>query len=215
MPKYYPIYLNIDYQKCIVVGGGEVAYRKACGLKNSGAKVVVVSPEFCDQLLGAKDIITLKKKEYEESDINNASLVIASTNSEEVNKKVYCDATKRNIPVNVVDQPDLCSFIVPSLIRRGDLCISISTGGTGPALARNIRIALEEQFGPEYADFTDLLSNMRQVVLSTITDGAKRKVVLKRLAGNEFLEMVKSKGKNETEKAMHNIIKEAVPVHMD
>lgn len=206
MPKYYPVYLNIDKRKCIVIGGGEVAYRKACGLKDSGASVVVVSPEFCDQLLGTKDV-TLKKKRYEESDINNASLVIASTNSEEVNKKVYSDATKRNIPVNVVDQPDLCSFIVPSFIRRGDLCISISTGGTGPALARNIRIALEEQFGPEYADFTELLSNIRQVVLSTIDDASKRKVILKSLADNKFLEMVKNKGKNETEKVMHNLIK--------
>ncbi|MGR3320056.1 MAG: precorrin-2 dehydrogenase/sirohydrochlorin ferrochelatase family protein [Candidatus Anammoxibacter sp.] len=132
--------------------------------------------------------------------------MVASTNDEQVNKKVYDDATKRNVPVNVVDQPHFCSFIVPSLIRRGDLCISISTGGTGPALARNIRIALEDQFGSEYDDFTQLLSSMRQVVLSTITDGNKRKTILTRFAGKEFLEMIKNDGKEETEKVMREII---------
>ena len=205
MPKYYPIYLNINTRKCVVIGGGEVAYRKACGLQEAGGDVVVISPEFCRQLL-EKDDFTLIKKRYEESDIDNAAIVVASTDNEEVNKNVYIDATKRNVPVNVVDQPHFCSFIVPSLIRRGDLCVSISTGGTGPALARNIRISLEDQFGPEYEDFTRLLSNMRQIVISTITDEKKRKTILTRLAGNEFLEMIKNDGEKEAEKAMRELI---------
>ncbi|MGR3219503.1 MAG: precorrin-2 dehydrogenase/sirohydrochlorin ferrochelatase family protein [Candidatus Anammoxibacter sp.] len=205
MPKYYPIYLNINARKCVVIGGGEVAYRKACGLQEAGGEVVVVSPEFCRQL-SEKDVFTLKKKLYEESDIDGAAIVVASTNDEDVNKRVYNDATKRNVPVNVVDQPHFCSFIVPSIIRRGDLCVSISTGGTGPALAKNIRIELEEQFGYEYADFTQLLSSMRQVVLSTITDENKRKTILVRFAGKEFLEMIKNDGKDAAEKAMREII---------
>lgn len=208
MPKYYPIYLNINERKCVVVGGGEVAYRKACGLKEAGANVIVISPEFCRQLL-KKQGISLKKKRYEEGDIDEAAIVVASTNNEEINRKVYTDAAKRNIPVNVVDQPDLCSFIVPSLIRRGDLCISISTGGTGPALARNIRIELEKQFGIEYADLTRLLSRMRQIVLSTISDEKKRKTILNRLADGDFLEMIKKNGKKETENAMRKTIFEA------
>ena len=205
MPKYYPVYLDIESEKSVVVGGGEVAYRKACGLKEAGSNVIVISPEFCDHFLKPNDL-TLIKKRYEKGDIDGATIVIASTNDEETNKKVYTDASEQNIPVNIVDQPDLCSFIVPSVIRRGDLCISISTGGTGPALAKSIRLSLEKHFGPEYADYTELLSNMRQVVLSTIADGEKRRKILKRFAGNEFPEMIKNEGKQAAEKAMREII---------
>ena len=205
MPKYYPLYLNIEARKSVVVGGGEVAYRKACGLKDAGSNVTVISPEFCDYFLKPDDL-TLIKRKYERNDINGATIVIASTNDRETNRQVYTDASAQNIPVNIVDQPDLCSFIVPSVIRRGDLCISISTGGTGPALSKSIRLTLEEHFGPEYTDYTELLSNMRQVVLSTIADGAKRRKILKRFAENEFLEMIKMDGKQVAENAMQEII---------
>ena len=205
MPKYYPLYLNIESGKSVVVGGGEVAYRKACGLKEAGSNVIVISPEFCDHFL-KPDNLTLIKRKYAKGDIDGATIVIASTNDKETNKQVYTDASVRNIPVNIVDQPDLCSFIVPSVIRRGDLCISISTGGTGPALAKSIRLTLEEHFGPEYTDYTELLSSMRQVVLSTIIDGAKRRKILKRFADNEFIDMVKNNGKQAAENAMREII---------
>ncbi len=207
MPKFYPIYLNISDKKCVIVGGGDVAYRKACSLREAEAKVTVVSPEFCENFLNDGNF-DLNKKEYEVSDINNASIVVASTNNEEVNKTVYADAVKMNIPVNVVDQPHLCSFIVPSMIRRGDLCVSISTGGTGPALARNIRESLEERFGPEYADFTALLSIMRKLAMSKITDDKKRKNVLQNLADDKYLTMIKQSGRDAAEKEMRKTIEE-------
>lgn len=205
MAKYYPIYLDIDGKKCVVVGGGDVAYRKACGLKEAGGRVTVVSPEFCKNFLSENDII-LKEKEYEVSDIDLAVIVIASTNNEEVNKNVYTDATNKNIPVNVVDQPHLCSFIVPSIIKSGDLRISISTSGTSPALAKNIRKSLQKQFGQEYADLTELLSRMRQLALTSIKDEKARKDVLTSFADNKYLEMIKQKGKKSVEEEMRNQI---------
>lgn len=207
MPKYYPIYLDIDNKNCVVIGGGNVAYRKACGLKESGGSVTVISPEFCEDFLSEKNI-TLKKKKYEESDISQAVIVIASTDNESVNKQVYIDATKINIPVNIVDQPELCSFIVPSIIKSGDLRISISTSGTSPALAKNIRKSLQNQFGQEYADLTELLSRMRQIALSTIKNDKKRKNVLTSFAENEYLEMIKQEGKKVVEEKMRKIISE-------
>src|SRR3990167_7466226 len=99
MEKYYPVFLNIQGKKCVVVGGGNVAWRKVCSLKE-------------------------------------AVVVIASTDDEEVNKKIYYDAIKRGQLANVVDKPEFCSFIVPASVMRGDLCISISTGGASPALDR-------------------------------------------------------------------------------
>lgn len=204
-PKYYPIYLNITGRECVVVGGGEVAYRKACGLKDAGGMVVIVSPEFCNQLLNEKGL-TLKRKRYETTDVEAAAIVVAATDNGDINRDVYTDAAKRNIPVNVVDHPELCSFIVPSVIRRGDLCISISTGGTSPALARNTRLALEEWIGKEYEDITCLLSIMRQVVIATINDEKRRKAVLKRLAGQEFLEMIRRDGRDKTEAVMRRLV---------
>ena len=115
-----------------------MAYRKACSLKESGADVVVVSPEVCPEMVN-EDGLVLIKREYEECFLDGALLVIAATDNEAINKKVTLDAEKRNIIVNVVDYPERCSFIVPSTINRGDLCISISTGGASPAVAKRIR----------------------------------------------------------------------------
>lgn len=207
MPKYYPVYIDISGKKCVIIGGGDVAYRKACGLMDADGIVTVISPEFCQEFMVEKGV-TLKEKEYDESDIDGAVIVVASTNNEKVNKKVFEDASKRNILVNVVDQPDLCSFIVPSLIRRGYLCVSISTGGASPALARNIRLSLENRFGSEFADFTELLAKMRQFVLSTISDKKRRSKILKLLAGDQFLEMIKKEGKEKTEEEMRKFVLE-------
>ncbi|HLG30601.1 MAG TPA: bifunctional precorrin-2 dehydrogenase/sirohydrochlorin ferrochelatase, partial [Candidatus Brocadiales bacterium] len=123
MPKYYPINLNIQGKKCVIIGGGEVAYRKACSLKDADAEVTVVCPEPCPELTKEKDI-TLIKKRYDESDLDGAFLIIAATDDADVNRNVFQDASKRNLLVNVVDCPELCSFIVPSSVVRGDLCIS-------------------------------------------------------------------------------------------
>ena len=152
MAKYYPILLNIQDKKCLVVGGGNVAWRKVCSLKDAGARVTVVSPEFCPEM-GKETGIERIQQKYEEGFLDGVLVVVASTDDEEVNKKVYYDAVKRGILVNVVDRPEFCSFIVPATILRGDLSISISTHEASPSLARNIRESLEKQFGDEYGEF--------------------------------------------------------------
>lgn len=209
MAKYYPIFLNIQDKKCVVVGGGNVAWRKVCSLKEAGAKVVVVSPDFCPELEKEAGIERIQQK-YDTGHLKGASLVVASTDDGEVNKKVYYDAIESGILVNVVDKPEFCSFIVPASVMRGDLCISISTGGASPALARNIREYLEGQFGEEYDEFTKLLSEMRRKMLSEIKDESVRRDILQRIAGLDMLEVVKKKGVLEAKKRILEIISEKI-----
>ncbi len=191
--KYYPINLNIQGKKCVIIGGGEVAYRKACSLKDAGAEVTVVCLKPCTEL-SKETGITLIKKRYDEGDLNDVFLVIAATDDADVNRNVFQDASKRNILVNVVDCPDLCSFIVPSSVVRGDLCISISTGGASPALAKRIREDLEKTYGQEYEHYLKLLSKMRNVVMSKVIDPEKRRKILQRLAEPDIIELIKQHG---------------------
>ena len=205
MPGYYPVYLDVEGKRCVIVGGGNVAYRKACSLKEAGADVTVISPDTCPEISSEKGL-TLIKESYDERYLDDAMLVIAATGDEDVNKRVFLDAEKRNIIVNVVDRPELCSFIVPSTVKRGDLCISISTGGASPALAKNIRKELEGIFGPEYGEYVSLLTKMRNIAMSDVKDDAKRREILQRLAEKDILEIVKTKGTNEAEAKMREII---------
>lgn len=207
MAKYYPAQINIKNKNCVVVGGGKVAWRKVCSLKNAGAKVVVVSPVFCPEM-EKEEGIELVKQKYDERFLNEAVIVIASTDNEAVNEKVYHDAARKGILVNVVDKPDYCSFIVPSSIVRGDLCITISTGGASPAFARNIRLQLEEQFGNEYGEFIELLSEMRSKVLDEVPDEKIRREILQRIAELDMFGLFKETGVNEARKKMLDIISE-------
>lgn len=205
MSKFYPVYLDIRGKRCVIIGGGKVALRKAYSLQDAGANVAVVSPDICLDLEKQKGL-TIIKKSYEEGLLDNAFLVIAATDNEVVNKKVAEDAGKRNIMVNVVDCPELCSFTVPSTIKRGDLCISISTAGASPAFAKNIRRELEGMFGPEYEEYVNLLSRMRALALSNVTDEPKRRKILQRFADKDLLEMVKNRGVEVAEGEMRKML---------
>jgi len=205
MSKFYPIHLDVTGKKCVIIGGGKVAYRKACSLKESGADVVVVSPEVCSEMVSEEGLVLIKK-EYEECFLDGALLVIAATDNEAINKKVTLDAEKRNIMVNVVDYPERCSFIVPSTINRGDLCISISTGGASPAVAKRIREELEAVFGKEYEEYLDLLTKMRSLAMTTVEDDAKRRRILQRLAEKDIFDIVRVEGVEVAEAKMRDII---------
>ncbi len=205
MSKYYPIHLDVKGEKCVIIGGGKVAYRKVCSLRESGADVVVVSPEVCPEMINEEGFVLIKQ-EYEERFLDGALLVIAATDNEAINKKVSQDAEKRNIIVNVVDYPELCSFIVPSTINRGDLCVSISTGGASPAVSKRIRTELETVFGKEYEEYLDLLTKMRGLAMSSVKDSVKRRKILQRLAEKDFFDSVKHEGVKGAEAKMRDVI---------
>lgn len=161
--KYYPVFLDVRGKICVIVGGGEVALRKAERLLDCGAKVSVISPKLAPELAALKDkhLISHIATEYSGDFIDKAALIIGATDDEKTNDRISQDARAKGIPVNIVDDPQKCDFILPSIVQRGDLAITIGTGGKSPALARHLREDLERQYGKEYEIFLNILGNLR------------------------------------------------------
>jgi len=168
MPDYYPVFLNLKGRTCLVVGGGEVAARKVSLLVESGARVKVVSPRFNNSIksLEGQGDIKIEKRPFETGDLDGVFLAIAATSDKKINYQVAVESERRNILINVVDTPSEGNFIVPSLIRQGELTIAISTGGKSPALARKMRQDIEKSFAPRYAILLDIASQVRRDLLS-------------------------------------------------
>jgi uroporphyrin-III C-methyltransferase/precorrin-2 dehydrogenase/sirohydrochlorin ferrochelatase len=138
---YYPLMLKVKDEACLVVGGGPVALQKARALRRAGADVTVVSPDFAPAFGRLR--VRRVRRPFRIGDVAGRVLVIAATDDSKVNRAVSVACRKRSIPVNVVDVPELCSFIVPSILRRGPVVIAVSTGGQSPSLAKALRRQLE------------------------------------------------------------------------
>ena len=155
----YPIFLDLSERRCVVVGGGEVANRKARKLLQARAEIVVISPEVRPELESVASEI--RRRPYEDGDLEGTYLAFAATDDREVNAAVAREAKERGIPVNVADRPLEGDFALPSTLRRGRLQLAVSTGGASPTLARNIKSELEEVFGPEWAGVVEELHAAR------------------------------------------------------
>jgi precorrin-2 dehydrogenase/sirohydrochlorin ferrochelatase len=166
---YYPVFLRIHKGKCVVVGGGRVALRKVRMLLDCGGEVKVVASTVYSNLLGLaeKKSIRLIQRDYKPGDLAGAAIVIAATDKEEVNRRVAKEAKRAGALVNVVDDPEHSSFILPSYFRKGGLTLAVSTGGTSPALARKIRTELQKNFGKEYAALLLLVGEVRSSLKRT------------------------------------------------
>jgi siroheme synthase-like protein len=164
MPPYYPIYLDLTGKRCVVIGGGEVAERKVQGLTESDANVTVISPEATEYIRRSSEAGSLAwaPREYREGDLTGAFLAIAATDRRSVNEAIAAEATKEKVVLNVVDDPPLCTFIAPSVVRRGVVTLAVSTGGASPALARKLRESLEDNEVLDYADLAGVLSSARK-----------------------------------------------------
>jgi len=165
---YLPIFFKISQKQCLVVGGGDVALRKINLLLKSGAIVECIAPSFCKALLkcSADNALTLTKKTFEAVDIQNQSLLISATDNEALNAEVSRLAHDANIPVNVVDAPELSSFIMPSIVDRSPLLIAVSSGGKAPVLARIIRAKLETIVPSAYGRLAEIAGEYRGQVKS-------------------------------------------------
>ncbi|NNG12142.1 MAG: uroporphyrinogen-III C-methyltransferase, partial [Halobacteria archaeon] len=175
--KFLPIFLDVNDRPCLVVGGGKVAARKVALLKRSGADVTVVSPVLCKELTILRDEggIHHEAREFGDQDIQDRVLVIAATDDESVNRKVSELATSRRIPVNVVDTPALCSFIVPSIVDRSPVQVAISTGGASPVLARLLRARIESFIPSAYGRLASLVDEFRHKVKDRFTESDQRR----------------------------------------
>ncbi len=143
--RYYPALIDLTGKKCMVVGGGAIAWQKAKSLLGCGAKVWVVAPQISGRLAKSRKVRRIRRQ-FKPGDLKDVFLVVAATDDQRVNRQVFEKAKKLNRLVNVVDQPALCSFIVPSVMRQGDLKVAISTSGVSPALSRWIRLDLTKRY---------------------------------------------------------------------
>jgi precorrin-2 dehydrogenase/sirohydrochlorin ferrochelatase len=163
--KYYPIFLNVKDRRCLVAGGGRVGARKAETLLSAGALVTVVSPEFCDQL-AAMTGVQKERRFFDPGDLEGVFLVFAATSDPAVNQRIQAEARKAGVLCNSADEPDQGDFILPAVMNRGDLICAVSTCGASPALARKIRMDLDQAYGPEYATFLMLMKRVREKLLA-------------------------------------------------
>ncbi|MGB4248602.1 MAG: siroheme synthase CysG [Pseudohongiellaceae bacterium] len=190
--QFLPIFLNVRAQTCLVVGGGDVAYRKAVLLDRAGARLRVVAPEICTELeslviAGAGE---LRVRGFEEQDMEGVFLAVGATDDEEVNAAVSVAAKSRGLPVNVVDKPSLCSFIVPAIVDRSPVVIAISSGGASPVLTRKLKEKLETMVPAAYGRLALLLGGYRGRVKGVITDFKRRTRFWEALLSGPLSEMV-------------------------
>lgn len=191
--RYYPVNLNITDKACLVVGGGGVGTRKVSRLLECGAQVTVISPEASFRLhqMASAGHLTLHLKQYESDDIKPFFLIIGATNQETLNRQISRDASAANKLCNIVDRPDLCNFILPAVVSQGDLVISISTSGQSPAFAKHLRCCLEQQFGPEYATFLQLMGAVRHRLLQTGHAPEAHKTLFETLIQRDLLTLIR------------------------
>jgi precorrin-2 dehydrogenase/sirohydrochlorin ferrochelatase len=194
MTDYYPLFINLKDKLVVVVGGGAVAYRKVKTLLDYQALVRIVSPRVIPSLMLLIDDQRCywSQKEYSVTDLQGAALVFACTDNKDVNNQVALDAEVAFCPVNVVNDPEKCSFIVPSIFRNGDLNIAVSTAGSSPVVARQIRMQLQELYGdPMMAEYLDLLKSWRPKVKRKLTE-EKRRAFWEKVTDGAILNMIKA-----------------------
>ena len=206
--KYYPIHLDIKNRDCLIVGGGAVGTRKVNTLIECGASVTVVSPDPTPELtkLASEGSVTLKKRAYRNDDLTGMFLVIGATDDERLNRQISKDAEQAQILCNIADRPEVCNFILPSIVCRGDLVITISTSGKSPALAKHLRQKLETQFGPEYADFLLLMGAIRRRLLSEAHEPEAHKALFNQLIDSDIIQLMQAGKTEEINSLLYKIL---------
>ena len=190
---YLPISMNLEGRRCVVVGGGEVAERKVAALLQAGARVCVISPKLNAELLrlASTNAVEHLAREWKPGDLKGSFLAFAATDDLRVHRAIAAEAHALRVPINVADQPELCDFITPSVMRRGELQIAISTSGASPALASRIRRDLQGIIGPEYETVTRIMRAARSYLRKRRLDARERSWTLRAIAVSNIAEHVR------------------------
>ncbi len=190
--KHLPVFLNLDGRKCLIVGGGEVALRKFDLLRKTGAKIIVVTPRMTPALERQIDGIRALHwmREFRAEDVSGCFLVISATGDSLINASVAEAANRANIPVNVVDNPELCSFIFPAIVDRSPVVAAVSTGGASPVLARLLRERLESLIPSGYGKLAGLAGQFRSQVKERIRNSGQRRRFWEKVLLGPVAEMV-------------------------
>lgn len=189
---YYPVFLDITDKRCLVVGGGKVAERKVTMLLQFNAHVIVVAPVMTRALLklGEEGKIQYFQRIYAAKDLDNTALVFACTDNSAINNKIKKGAAQKNIPVNVADSPDVCDFIVPSIIKKGDLTIAISTSGELPLLSKKLRQKIEEVVTDDYLEYLHIMRDLRRHLIKTVKETRKRGMIMNKIGKIDTQEVI-------------------------
>lgn len=206
--RYYPVFLDIQDRICLVVGGGQVGTRKVQTLLKCGARVTVISPQVTPELaaLTEQGRIAWKTRAYRPSDLDQAFLVIGATDDQALNRQIHKASEKVGRLCNIADQPELCNFVLPSIVNQGDLSIAISTAGKSPAFAKHLRRQLQTQYGPEYGRFLDLMGAVRKRLLATEHAPEAHKPLFERLINENLLEMIKTDDREEINRILAEVL---------
>ncbi len=212
--KLYPVNLDIRDQLCLVIGGGVVAKRKVEALLVCGPQIVLISPRLCEGLaeIAGKKQIEWQEREYQTGDLQGAKLVFAATNNPVIQQKIKKEADKAGILVNVITDPDSCSFQVPAMFRRGNLLLTVATCGSSPALAARIRKELETQYGEEYTLLLNLMSALRKQIVALNDDQAQHKLLFEKLLNSDILVLLKTGSWKQLHKTLEMILPPEVEV---
>ncbi len=210
--KTYPIFTIIEDKPCLVVGGGAVGERKVLDLREAGARVTVVSLSLTPTLaeLAAAGQIRYLNEDFSPDQLQGMVLVMAATDDQEVNARVSAAAQEMGLWVNVADDPEFCTFIVPAQVRRGDLTLAISTGGASPALARKLRQELQQLFGPEYGPYLALLKGVRTRLLSERRGHPDNAALFHRLVDSPLREAMAVGDRARAVAVLHEILGDAL-----
>ncbi len=205
---YYPVNLDITGKQCLVVGAGRVGTRKITGLLACDAKVIVVSINASTRVraLAQDGAIIYHDRAYGEEDLKSVFLVIGATNNNALNRQIYKDACKRQLLCNIADQPALCNFILPAVVRRGDLVVSVSTSGKSPAVAKRLRRELEAVYGDEYAILLKLMGAARKKLLAGDHAPEAHKPLFNALIDGGLLEMIRDERYGEMDALLVNVL---------
>jgi len=209
--KYFPFFMELSKKSVLLIGGGEVAERKLDLLLKANAKLTIVSPEFTDyitELINNNNNITIITDNYKEEYMNNSySFVIAATNNESLNEEIASHANHKGILVNVVDKPNICDFIFPSILERGPITVAVSTGGSSPVLARLLRTKLETLIPGAYGRLAKIVSENRIPVRKKLINSKSNRIFWEQMLNGKFVELVLSGQDDEAVKYLNQEIK--------
>lgn len=183
---HFPIFIDVKKQPCLVVGGGQVAYRKIKILLRYGADVRVVAKDVCEEIRSCLPESSIRLGQVTEAEIQEASLVIVATGSWEVNHETAMLCRRCRVPVNVVDAPEECTFFFPSVVKKGDISIGINTGGRSPLVSKQIRKDIERTVPDYYAEIVMQMGELRTYLRENVPEENKRRNILQRVAGEAF-----------------------------
>jgi len=209
---FYPVYLDLRGRRVVVIGGGEVAERKIKSLLDSGASILVISPEVTPGIasLSEQQRIEVRNRTYTHGDCAGAALVFSATGDPEISRAAHKEATGLGVFINTADQPAQCSFIMPAVVRRGDIGVAISTSGTSPALAARLRRKISGVIGPEYARLAELLARARPEIRGKVHTEGNRKDLHYRIIDSDIISLLKLDDMGPAEQRLREIIEDFV-----